>query len=62
MQVAPDRFKRKDTATIDFKEALHIEKIRNELFIQLYELLENEKEDRYGFHTALECWDSERLT
>jgi len=44
LQVEPDRFKRKDTATIDFKEALHIEKIRNEFFIRLYELLENEKE------------------
>ena len=39
LQVEPDRFKRKDAATIDFKEALHIEKIRNEFFIRLYELL-----------------------
>jgi hypothetical protein len=44
LQVEPDRFKRKDTAILDFKEALHIEKIRNEFFIQLYELLENAKE------------------
>jgi hypothetical protein len=40
LQVEPDRFKRKDTAIVDFKEALHIEKIRNEFFIRLYELLE----------------------
>lgn len=44
LQVEPDRFKRKDTAIIDFKEALHIEKIRNTFFIRLYELLENAKE------------------
>jgi hypothetical protein len=44
LQVEPDRFKRKDKAIIDFKEALHIEKIRNEFFIRLYELLENGKE------------------
>ncbi len=41
LQVEPDRFKLKDTAIIDFKEALHIEKIRNTFFIRLYELLEN---------------------
>ena len=44
LQVEPDRFKRKDTAIVDFKEALHIEKIRNEFFIRLYELLENASE------------------
>jgi len=43
LQVEPDRFKRKDTAIIDFKEALHIEKVRNTFFIRLYELLENAK-------------------
>ncbi len=44
LQVEPDRFKHKDTAIVDFKEALHIEKIRNEFFIRLYELLKNAKE------------------
>jgi len=44
LQVEPDRFKRKDTATVDFKEALHIEKVRNEFFVRLGELLENAKE------------------
>ena len=44
LQVEPDRFKYKDTAMIDFKEALYIEKLRNEFFIRLYELLENTKE------------------
>jgi hypothetical protein len=43
LQVEPDRFKRKDTAIVDFKEAIHIEKIRNEFFNRLYELLENTK-------------------
>jgi hypothetical protein len=43
LQVEPDRFKRQDTAIIDFKEALHIEKIRNTFFLRLSELLENAK-------------------
>ena len=43
LQVEPDRFKQKDTAIVDFKEALYIEKIRNEFFIRLYELLGNAK-------------------
>jgi hypothetical protein len=46
LQVEPDRFKRKNTAIIDFKEALHIEKIRNKFFIQLYKLLENAKKSK----------------
>jgi hypothetical protein len=41
LQVEPDRFKRKDMAKIDYKEALHLEKVRNEFFSRLYELLEN---------------------
>lgn len=41
LQVVPDRFKRKDMAILDYKEASHIEKIRNEFFHRLYELLEN---------------------
>lgn len=40
LQVEPDRFKRKDTAILDYNEALHIEKIRNEFFRRLYELVE----------------------
>jgi hypothetical protein len=43
LQVEPDRFKHKDTAIVDFKEALYIEKIRNEFFVRLYELLEDPK-------------------
>jgi hypothetical protein len=41
LQVEPDRFKRKDTAVLDYKEALQVEKIRNEFFIRLDELLGN---------------------
>lgn len=41
LQVEPHRFKHKDTATIGIKEALHIEKIRNEFFMRLGTLLEN---------------------
>ena len=43
LQVEPDRFKHKDTAVVDFKEALYIEKIQNEFFIRLYKLLERAK-------------------
>jgi len=41
LQVEPDRFKQKDTAILDYKEALNIEKIRNEFFIDLYKLFRN---------------------
>jgi hypothetical protein len=44
LQVEPDRFKHKDTAIIDFQKALHVEKIRNEFFVRLNELLENARE------------------
>jgi hypothetical protein len=39
LQVEPDRFKFEDTAILNYKEALKIEKIRNEFFVQLKELL-----------------------
>ena len=38
LQVQPDRFKHKDEAILDYREALQIEKIRNEFFIQLQEI------------------------
>jgi hypothetical protein len=41
LQVEPDRFKYKDTAILDYREALNIEKTRNEFFVRLYGLLEN---------------------
>ena len=44
LQVEPDRFKRQDTAILDFKESFHIQKIRNRFFIRLYELLDHLKE------------------
>jgi hypothetical protein len=40
LQVQPDRFKDKDQSTLDYKEALLIEKVRNAFFIQLQELLQ----------------------
>ena len=43
LQVEPDRFKRQDTAIVAYAEALHIEKVRNEFFIRLYELVERKK-------------------
>ena len=39
LQVEPDRFKHKDKAILDYKEALYIEKIKNKFFIQLRELV-----------------------
>ena len=38
LQVQPDRFKHNDRAILDYKEALHIEKIRNEFFDRLRRL------------------------
>jgi hypothetical protein len=40
LQVQPDRFKDKDRAFLDYKEALLIEKVRNAFFVQLQELLQ----------------------
>ena len=42
LQVQPDRFKHKDSAILGYREALHIEKIRNEFFVQLQELVQNQ--------------------
>ena len=43
LQVEPDRFKHKDTAVLDYREALHIEKTRNEFFVQLRELIRKQQ-------------------
>lgn len=43
LQVQPDRFKHKDTATLDYREALHVEKIRNEFLVQLRELCQKQQ-------------------
>jgi hypothetical protein len=40
LQVEPDRFKFEDKATLDYQEALKIEKVRNEFFVRLKELLQ----------------------
>lgn len=42
LQVEPDRFKHKDKVTLDYKEALYIEKLRNKFFIGLLKLLESQ--------------------
>ena len=42
LQVEPERFKHKDTAILDYREALHIEKIRNELYVRLQELIQKQ--------------------
>ena len=42
LQVQPERFKHKDKAMLDYREALQIEKIRNEFFFRLRELLKTQ--------------------
>lgn len=42
LQVEPNRFKHKDKAIIGYKESLQIERIRNEFFVRIDELLINE--------------------
>lgn len=39
LQVEPERFKHMDKTILAYREALHIEKVRNEFFIRLEELL-----------------------
>ncbi len=39
LQVEPDRFKNKDSVMLDYKEALCVEKIRNDFFPHIHELL-----------------------
>jgi hypothetical protein len=48
LQVQPDRFKHKDRAILDYSEALHIEKIRNEFFVQLQGLLKKTARKKSG--------------
>ena len=42
LQVEPERLKHQDKALLDYREALQIEKIRNEFFIQLQKLLQKQ--------------------
>ena len=43
LQVEPERLKHMDKTILDYREALHIEKVRNEFFIRLEELLRGMK-------------------
>jgi len=40
LQVEPDRYKDRDSVTVDYHEALHIEKTRNEFFSALTECIQ----------------------
>ena len=40
LQVEPDRFKFEDKAVLDYREALKIEKIRDEFFAQLKKIIQ----------------------
>lgn len=42
LQVEPDRFKHRDKAVLDCDEALHIQGIRNEFFVGLHRLVEQQ--------------------
>ena len=44
LQVEPDRFKFEDKAILDYQEALKIEKVRNQFFVRLEELLRKQPE------------------
>ena len=39
LQVEPEKFKHQDTAILNIEEALHIERIRNEFFVSLEEII-----------------------
>jgi hypothetical protein len=45
LQVEPDRFKFEDKAILDYSEALKIEKVRDEFFVQLKKFIQFWKED-----------------
>ena len=40
LQVEPKRYKTKDSVSISFQEALHVEKIRNEVFMELKKMIQ----------------------
>lgn len=42
LQVEPERLKHQDKALLDYREALQIEKIRNEFFVQLQKFLQKQ--------------------
>jgi len=39
LQVEPQRFKQKDSCLVAYKEALHLEKVKQSFFIQLKQLI-----------------------
>lgn len=41
LQVEPDRFKAQDTATVDYREALHIQEVKGKFFRELVKLLQH---------------------
>ena len=42
LQVEPERFKRKDEITVNYQQALHIEKVRNEFFRRLEKMFDTD--------------------
>jgi len=49
LQVEPERFKTKDRIVVDYQEALHIEKVRNEFFNELGRMIENHPVDNKSY-------------
>jgi hypothetical protein len=39
LQVEPDRFKHRDRVILDYDEAVHVQKVRNEFFVQVADVL-----------------------
>ncbi len=48
LQVEPDRFKHKDKVTLNYEEAMAIERIKEEFFIRLKELISNTKSKKHN--------------
>ena len=49
LQVDPKRFKNQDQATIDYAEALQVQKVRNQFFTRLDDLVNALQYKRFGF-------------
>jgi hypothetical protein len=49
LQVEPKRFKNQDQATIDYAEALQVQKVRNQFFTRLDDLVNALQYKRFGF-------------
>ena len=49
LQVEPERFKTKDRIVVDYQEALHIERVRNEFFSELGRVIERGLDQAHNY-------------